>query len=154
MKTNTFDDTLDGTNAQIAIVRARFNHDITSRLLDACVQTLTLHHVAQSAIRVIEVPGAFEISAVAATLANTKNYDAIITIGAIIKGETRHDEYIAHAVAQGITRASVETGVPIIFGVLTTNNREQADARSQGETNNGKSAALAALEMIAVFRSL
>lgn len=155
MKSNTFKKKLNGKGAHVAVVRARFNEKITDGLLRGCLKGLQESKVQEKNINVVEVPGSFEIPFAASLLARQKKFDVIIALGAIIKGETKHDEYIANAVAYGITRVSIATGVPVIFGVITPNNFEQAVARSgNNKQNKGYEAALAAIEMAHVVRAL
>ena len=155
MKSNTFTKKLNGRGVRVAVVRARFNEKITAGLLRGCVRGLDECNVQKNNIKVVEVPGSFEIPFVASVLAKTKKYDVIIALGAVIKGETKHDEYIANAIAYGITKVSIETSVPVIFGVITPNNFEQALARAGNDkTNKGFEAAMAAIEMILVKKTL
>lgn len=155
MKSNTFTKKLDGKGVRVAVVRARFNEKVTDGLLRGCLEGFAEAKVEKKHIKVVEVPGSFEIPFVANVLAKNGKYDVIVALGAIIKGETKHDEYIANAVAQGITNVSIATGVPVIFGVITPNNFEQALARSgNNKQNKGYEAALAAIEMALTTRSL
>lgn len=155
MKSNTFTKKLDGKGLKVAVVRARFNEKITSGLLRGCFEGLRECAVQKKNIKVVEVPGSFEIPFAASLLAKSGKYDAIIALGAVIKGETKHDEYIANAVAYGITKVSIQTGVPVIFGVITPNNLEQALVRAGNDTQNkGYEAAMAAIEMAQTTRTL
>lgn len=136
---------LNGHGRTFAVVVARFNHAITDSLRDACVQTLESHG---GSVRVVPVPGAFELPLVARRLARSKKFDAVIALGCIVRGETPHDRYIAMEVARGLGQVALETNVPILFGVLTPLNSRQARARAgKGPNNKGAEAALAALEM-------
>ncbi len=136
---------LQGRGRRFAVIVARFNSAITDKLRDACVSTLESHGATAS---VVAVPGAFELPLVARRLARTKKFDAVITLGCIIRGETPHDRYIAMEVVRGLGQAALETDVPVLFGVLTTLNPRQAIARAgKGSNNKGTEAALAALEM-------
>jgi 6,7-dimethyl-8-ribityllumazine synthase len=137
----------DASKLRVGIVVARFNSDITGSLLVGAREALETWKVKEKNIRVVHVPGAFEIPLAAMRLAKTKKYDCVIALGCIIKGETKHDEYIAMSVANGLQRIMLDTGIPVSFGVLTPNTLAQAEARSSGETNHGASAARAALEM-------
>ncbi len=138
-----------------AVVVARFNPEITSGLLDGACQALAEAGVPDNQRVVIRVPGAFEIPLVARTAAASGRYDAVICLGCLIKGDTMHFEYIAEAATAGIAAASEATGVPVSFGVLTTLTDEQALIRSQpGPENKGREAALAAIEMVTLLRSL
>jgi len=137
----------DASKLRVGIVVARFNSDITGPMLDGARATLKEWKVKEKNVTVEEVPGSFEIPLGAMRLAKTKRYDCLIAIGCVMKGETKHDEYIAHAVAGGLTRVMLDTGVPVSLGVITPNSLEQARIRSRGTTNHGSSAARAALEM-------
>lgn len=155
MKSNTFKKKLDGKGIRVAVVQARFNEKITSGLLRGCLEGLRECAVQKKNIKVVEVPGSFEISFVASQLAKSGKYDVIIALGAVMKGETKHDEYIANAVAYGITKVSIATGVPVIFGVITPNNLEQAVVRSSdNKQNKGYEAALTAIEMALLKNAL
>ncbi len=149
MNTNTFSQKLNGKGKRFAIIRARFNEGITTSLLAWCERGLLEHGVAKKDITVVEVPGAFEISFTAGELARQKKFDAIIALGAVLKGETKHDEYISNAVAHGITRVALDHRVPVIFGILTPNTMDQARARANDDpSNKGYEAACAAIEMV------
>ncbi|MGH9138521.1 MAG: 6,7-dimethyl-8-ribityllumazine synthase [Acidimicrobiales bacterium] len=140
---------LDGSGLRLAVVCGRFNSHVTLRLLDG---------VRRGPVPVEEywVPGAFEIPLTAKTLAATGRYDAVICIGAVIRGETAHFEYVAGQCAQGIQQAGLDTGVPIVFGVLTTEDLDQALARSEGPGghNVGEEAANTAVEMARLLDSI
>ena len=140
---------------RFAVVVSRFNEEITGGLLEGALDTLEQAEVSSDDITVVRVPGAFEIPLAAMRLAETGQFDAVVTIGCLIKGDTMHFEYIASACSQGIVQASTATGVPIAFGVLTTLTEEQAMARSEpGPDNKGREAALAAIEMATLWRQL
>lgn len=146
---------VDGAGLRIAIARSRFNEEVTQRLLDATCETLRTSGVSDEAVTVVEVPGAFELPLVAKALAATNAYDAVITIGAVIRGETGHYELVANEAAAGISRVALDTGVPVIFGVLATEDVAQAEARSGGELGNrGEDFALAAVEMARLLRQI
>jgi 6,7-dimethyl-8-ribityllumazine synthase len=117
---------------RFAIVRSRYNEEVTKRLLEGALDALRKGGTRDEAIDVVFVPGAFEIPMVASRLARSRRYDAIICLGAVIRGETPHFEYISAEVSHGIARVSYDYGVPVLFGVLTTDTDEQADARSGG----------------------
>lgn len=136
-------------DARFAIVAARFNGEIVGRLLQASIDTLIKHGVAESSIDIYNVPGAFEIPLTAEHLADTEKYSAIITLGCVIRGDTPHFNFVAGECARGVLDVSLATGVPVIFGVLTTDSPEQANQRSEvnGE-NKGIDCALCALEMV------
>lgn len=155
MKSNTFAKKLNGKGLRVAVVRARFNEKITDGLLRGCLKGLRECGVHENDIVVYEVPGSFELPFTTSLLAQVERFDAIIALGAIIKGETKHDEYIANAVAQGITNASIEKEVPIILGVITPNNLEQAVVRSSNDKiNKGYEAAMAAVAMGLLVRKI
>lgn len=142
-------------DVRFALVVARFNQDVVARLRDAALEKLRWHGVAESRIDVATVPGAFEIPFMAARLAESGQYGAIITLGAVIRGETPHFEYVAGECARGVADAARSTGVPVIFGVLTTENMDQALARAGGaHGNKGVEAAIAAMEMVTALRRL
>ena len=146
---------IDGSELSIAIVCARFNGEITDDLLAGARRTLGQHGVREDAIETFFVPGAFEIPLVAKQLAGSGRYDAVVTLGAVIRGDTGHYGLVANEVAAGIARAAFETDVPVIFGVLATETFEQARQRSGGEIgNSGEDAALAAMEMAILLRSI
>ena len=137
-----------GQGKKFGIVVSRFYESISNNLLDGALGALAKHGVADEAITVAWAPGAFEIPSVAKKMADSGNYDAVITLGCVIRGETAHFEYISGEAAKGISQASMESGCPVLFGVLTTETREQALARSEPNSGNkGADVALAALEM-------
>jgi 6,7-dimethyl-8-ribityllumazine synthase len=143
------------SGCRFAIVVSRFNEEITEGLLEGARQALAQAAVADRDITVMRVPGAFEIPVAALRAAETGQFDAVICIGCVIKGETMHFEYIAGTVCQAIADAASATGVPIALGVLTTLTEEQAAARSgDGPGNKGREAARAAVEMATLFRQL
>lgn len=144
-----------GSGLRIAVVVARFNEFITSRLLEGARSTLLAHGVREEDITVAWVPGSFEIPVTAKTLASSARYDAVICLGCVIRGETPHFDYVAGQAASGIVRASMDTGVPVIFGVLTTDNMDQAINRAGGKMGNkGSEAAQAAIEMGNLLKEL
>jgi len=158
---NQYQGNVVASDGCFAIIVSRFNPTITSRLLDGAVQTLTAHGVADERIDVAWVPGAFEIPTVAERLAASGRYAAVICLGAVIRGETTHDQHINRAVSTALAAAGVRHGLPVIFGVLTCNTLDQAIARSGGAVgskgkdspdsrlgNKGAEAAEAALEMV------
>ena len=141
--------------SKFALVVSRFNDAITSRLLEGARAALREAGARPEHVVALSVPGAFELPQAARCAAESGSYDAIVCLGCVIRGETPHFEYISAAVAHGLMQASGETGVPMAFGVLTTDSWEQAEARAGGgRDNKGFEAAAAALEMAAVFRSL
>jgi 6,7-dimethyl-8-ribityllumazine synthase len=138
----------DGRGLRIAIVVSRFNEEVTARLRDGATEALRAAGVLAHAIQHYEVPGAFELPMAARALAVSGHIDAVVCLGCVIRGETPHFEYISSAVAHGVMQAALDTGVPVTFGVLTTDTLEQAHARSQpGPSNKGFEAACAAVEM-------
>ncbi|MCH8207162.1 MAG: 6,7-dimethyl-8-ribityllumazine synthase [Chloroflexi bacterium] len=146
---------LQGKGLRIGVVVARFNELITSKLLEGAESGLARYGVDDDDVTVVRVPGSFEIPVTAKRLAETGRYSAIICLGAVIRGETDHYEHIAGAAAKGIANVSLSTGVPVIFGVLTTETVEQAMNRAGGKQgNSGYSAALAAIEMANLLRAL
>jgi 6,7-dimethyl-8-ribityllumazine synthase len=144
---------LDATGMRFAIVAARFNRDVTEPLCAGAEKTLRDHGAAD--VHVAWVPGAFELPLVAKRFAQSGAVDAVVCIGAVIRGETAHFEYVAGECAAGVTRASLDTGVPIAFGVLTVEDREQAHERIGGrEGHKGEEAAATAIEMVSLLRNL
>jgi len=144
-----------GAHRRIAVVVSKFNNFVTDRLQSGAIAALTSSGVVANDVTIIRVPGAFEIPLAAQHAAETGRFDAIICLGCLIRGETPHFEYISSAVAQGLTVAAGATGVPIAFGVLTTNSAEEALARAgEGPGNKGHEAAVAALEMADVVAQI
>lgn len=154
-------------DGRFAIVVSRFNESITSRLLDGAIGTLTGHGVAEERIEVVWAPGAFEIPTVAGELAASGRYVAVICLGAVIRGETTHDQHINRAVSNALAEIGVHYGLPVLFGVLTCDTLEQAVARSGGDAgttgkdrsdkrigNKGVDCAMAALEMADLLAQL
>lgn len=145
----------DASALRVALVVSRFNAFITDRLRDGALSTLREAGAPEAQLEVFAVPGAFEIPQAARTVAETGRFDAIVCLGCIIRGETPHFDYIAAAVAHGITAAAGDTGVPMAFGVLTTDTVAQAEARAaDGPGNKGREAAAAAIEMAGLYRAL
>lgn len=146
---------LRGEGFKFGIVVSRFNDFITHRLLEGALDGLQRHGVREGDIEVFKVPGSFEIPLVAKKLAVQRAHDALICLGAIIRGDTSHYEYIAAEVVKGIAATALETGVPVILGVLTTENLEQAIERAGAKAGNkGFEAAMAAMEMVNLYREL
>lgn len=144
----TIEGKLTVKNEKFAIIVSRFNEFISSKLLSGAVDELTRHGVKDDNITVIWSPGAFEIPVLSKKLAKSGNYDAIIALGAVIKGSTPHFDYVSAELSKGIACVSLETGVPVIFGVLTTDNIEQAIERAGTKSGNkGADAAKSAIEM-------
>ncbi len=146
---------LQAKGLKFAIIISRFNDFITGKLLDGAVDALVRHGAAEQNIDVIRVPGAFEIPLIAKIVAKKKSCDAIICLGTVIRGATPHFDYVSSEVSKGIASASLETGVPIAFGVLTTDTIEQAVERAGSKSGNkGWDAALVAIEMAQLLRKL
>jgi 6,7-dimethyl-8-ribityllumazine synthase len=141
--------------SRFAVVVSKFNDSVTERLENGAIRALTAGGVESAAITVVRVPGAFEIPIAARHAALSGGFEAIVCLGCVIRGETPHFEFIASAVAHGITDAAAATGVPMAFGVLTTNSLEEAIERAgEGTSNKGWEAAVAAMEMVAVIAQL
>ncbi|MCH7996976.1 MAG: 6,7-dimethyl-8-ribityllumazine synthase [Chloroflexi bacterium] len=152
---NIYKGHLDGRGLKIGIVVSRFNEAVTSRLLDGALEGLGCHGVAQEDVDVCWTPGSLELSIVAKRLAESGNYSAIICLGAVIRGETDHYEHVAGEAAKGIAAASQSSGIPVIFGVLTTETVEQAINRAGGKQGNiGYNAGVAAIEMANLLRAI
>lgn len=146
---------MNGAGHKIGIVVSRFNDFITSRLRDGAVDCFVRHGVKDGDITVVHVPGAFEIPMAAKKMVEQKNYDAVLCLGAVVRGGTPHFEYVAGAAAKGIGALAMEASIPVLFGVLTTDNLEQAIERAGAKSGNkGWETALAAIEMINVFKQL
>jgi 6,7-dimethyl-8-ribityllumazine synthase len=144
---------VDGEGLRIGVALARFNQGVTDRLLAGALEALGKHGVADDAIDVVTVPGAFELPLCAQRLATTGRYDALVCLGAVVRGETPHFDYVAGEAARGIAEVSRRHDLPIAFGVLTANTMEQALARAGGDRGNkGYEAAVTALEMVQVLR--
>jgi 6,7-dimethyl-8-ribityllumazine synthase len=145
----SYEGVFDGRGLRVAIVAARFNESISQRLLEGAVDCLRRQGVADEDVSIVRVPGAFELALAAQRLARSGEIDAVVCVGAVIRGATPHFEYVATQAASGITAATLATGVPITFGVLTTDDRDQAEERAGGKLGNkGFEAAQAALEMV------
>ena len=138
-----------------AIVASRFNEIIVNKLLGGAVDGLVRHGVEEENITAVWVPGAFEIPTAAAKLAKSGNYHAVICVGAVIRGDTTHYDYVCREVSKGIAQISLSTGVPVLFGVITTENIEQAIARAGSKSGNkGYDCALSAIEMVNLMAQL
>ncbi|EOB1266881.1 6,7-dimethyl-8-ribityllumazine synthase [Staphylococcus pseudintermedius] len=150
-----FEGQLDGKGLKIGVVVSRFNDLITGRLLDGAQDALRRHQVAEDSVDVAYVPGAFELPIVAKKMAQTGKYDAVVTLGCVIRGATSHYDYVCNEAAKGIAKASDDTGVPVIFGVLTTENIEQAIERAGTKAGNkGAESAVGAIEMANLLRQM
>ena len=151
----TLEGDLNGAGLKIAIVVARFNGIVTGYLLEGAQEALRRHGVADGDVDVAWVPGSFEIPLVARTMAETGKYAAVICLGCVIRGETGHYDHVAGQAAAGVMNASLATGVPVIFGILTTETVEQALNRSGLKSGNkGAEAAMAAVEMVNLLRAI
>ena len=150
-----FEGNLSGAGMRVAIVASRFNDTITLRLVDGATDGLRRHGVDPDSIDLAWAPGAFELPLVAARLAASRQYDAVITLGAVIRGATGHYDFVAGQCAAGVARAAQDTGVPVVFGVLTTDTIEQAIERSGTKAGNkGFESALTAIEMANLMAGL
>lgn len=142
-------------DARFAIVWSRFNHAVVSKLLDGAKECFSEHGVASKSVYVVEVPGAWELPYAAQKLAQSKQFDAVVALGAVIRGGTPHFDYVSKGTALGLGRVSLDTGVPVVFGVLTTDDDAQAFDRAGGtHGNKGRDAALTAIEMALFDRKL
>jgi len=152
----TLEGNLIATDGKFAIVASRFNDFITKELVGGCVDTLVRHGADDKDITIVRVPGAFEIPAAAAKLAASKeSYDAVICLGAVIRGATPHFDYVAAEVSKGVAQVSMQSGTPVIFGVITSDTIEQAVERAGTKAGNkGKDAAEAAIEMANLYRKI
>ena len=150
-----FEGKFNGKGVKIGIVAGRFNEFITSKLVGGAVDVLKRNDVNEEDIDIAWVPGAFEIPLITKKMAESKKYDAIITLGAVIKGSTPHFDYVCAEVSKGVTQISLQTGLPIMFGVLTTNNIEEAIERAGTKAGNkGSDVAFGALEMIDLIKNI
>ena len=150
-----FEGNFDGKGSKIAIVASRFNEFITKELIGGAEDTLLRHNVNTDDIDLYRVPGAFEIPSVCNKIAKSGKYDAVITLGAVIRGSTPHFDYVAAEVSKGVASVSMQYNIPVIFGVLTTDTIEQAVERAGTKAGNkGSDAAMAALEMINLYKGM
>lgn len=151
----TFTGKLVSNDIKIGIVAARFNEFITAKLLSGAMDGLLRHDVQEEDIHVAWVPGAFEIPLIASKMAKSQKYDAIICLGAVIRGATTHYDYVCNEVSKGIAAVSLENGLPVLFGILTTENIEQAIERAGTKAGNkGYDCALGAIEMVNLIREI
>jgi 6,7-dimethyl-8-ribityllumazine synthase len=151
----TIEGKLIGEGLKFALVVSRFNSFITERLLEGAMDSLRRKGVAEDDLTLVRVPGAWEIPLAAKRLAQAKSYDAVICLGAVIRGSTPHFDYVAAEVSKGVAQVSLEAGVPIAFGILTTDTIEQAVERAGSKAGNkGSAAADAALEMVNLLKEL
>jgi 6,7-dimethyl-8-ribityllumazine synthase len=150
-----FEGTLVSEKIKIGIVAARFNEFITSKLLGGAVDCLKRHGISEEDIEVAWVPGAFEIPLIASKMAGCGKYDAVICLGAVIRGSTTHYDYVCSEVSKGIAQVSLSSGIPVMFGVLTTENIEQAIERAGTKAGNkGFDCAAGAIEMVNLIRGI
>ena len=146
---------LNARDLRFGIVVSKFNEFVSSRLEAVALETLKKHGAAEEHLQIVRVPGAFEIPLVARQIANSKQFDAVICLGAVIRGETPHFDFISAEMSRGIAQASLDTGIPVIFGVLTTNTAEEALTRAGAtEVNRGVEAACTAIEMATLMKEL
>ncbi len=151
----TVEGKLDAKGCRFAIIVSRFNDFIGSKLKDGAVDALIRHGADEESIDIIKVPGAFEIPLMAKTIASSKKYDSVICLGAVIRGATPHFEYVAAEVTKGIATVSLETGIPVTLGVLTTDSIEQAIERAGTKSGNkGWDCAVSAIEMVNIIKQL
>ena len=151
----TFEGKLVSKEIKIGIVAARFNEFITAKLLEGAMDGLLRHNMDEKDIHVAWVPGAFEIPLIASKMAKSRKYDAVICLGAVIRGSTSHNDYVCSEVSKGIASVSLESGVPVMFGVLTTENIEQAIERAGTKAGNkGFDCAVGAIEMVNLIREM
>ena len=151
----TFEGNLVSKEIKIGIVAARFNEFITAKLLEGAMDGLLRHNMDEKDIHVAWVPGAFEIPLIASKMAKSRKYDAVICLGAVIRGSTSHYDYVCSEVSKGIASVSLESGVPVMFGVLTTENIEQAIERAGTKAGNkGFDCAVGAIEMVNLIREM
>lgn len=152
---NTIEGKLDATGLKTAIIVARFNEFITSKLLAGALDCLKRHNASENDVTVIWVPGCFEIPATARRIARAGKYDAIICLGAVIRGATPHFDYVSAEVSKGVAQAGMEAAMPVIFGVLTTDTIEQAVERAGTKSGNkGFDAAFSAIEMANLYKQI
>lgn len=150
-----FEGKLVAQDSKVAIISTRFNEFISSKLVDGAIDGLTRHGMNDDEIDIYYVPGAFEIPVIASKLANSKKYDAVIALGAVIRGATSHYDYVCSEVSKGVANVSLQTGVPVLFGVLTTDNIEQAIERAGTKSGNkGYDCAVCAIEMINLIKQI
>ncbi|HZW40536.1 MAG TPA: 6,7-dimethyl-8-ribityllumazine synthase [Ignavibacteriaceae bacterium] len=141
-------------DSRFAVIVSRFNEIVTDRLLKGALETFKDNNITQDSVDVFKVPGAFELPYAADRIAETGKYDAIVALGAVIRGETPHFEYVSSAATNGILEVSLKYKLPVIFGVLTTENIEQAMSRSGKTNNKGTDCVLAALEMVSLTKQI
>jgi len=146
---------IDAKGLKVALIASRFNDVVTSRLVEGAVDGLVRHGADEKNLVLVKVPGSFELPQAAAKLAASGRYDAVVALGCLVRGETPHFDFLAAEAAKGLAQAAVSSGVPVIFGVLTCDTMEQAIDRAGGKAGNkGWDAALAAIEMVSLYRRL
>lgn len=152
---NTFEGNLVSHDMKIGIVAARFNEFIVSKLVGGAMDALTRHNVKEEDVDLAWVPGAFEIPLIAKKMSTSGKYDAIICLGAVIRGATSHYDYVCNEVSKGVAHVSLESGIPVLFGVVTTENIEQAIERAGTKAGNkGYDSAMAAIEMVNLIKRI
>lgn len=151
----TIEGPMDAKGLRFGLIASRYNDFITGRLVEGALDTLKRHGASEDDLTVVWVPGAFELPLAAKKMAEGGGYDAVIALGAVMQGATSHNRYIASEAAKGIAQAAMQTGVPVIFGVITPDNLEQAIERAGARLHNrGADAAMSAIEMVNVLRQL
>lgn len=151
----TIEGAMDAKGLKVGLVASRYNDFITGRLVEGALDALKRHGASEDDLTVAWVPGAFELPLAAKKMAESGEFDAVITLGAVIQGATSHNRYVAGEAAKGVAQVSMQTGVPVIFGVITPDNLEQAIERAGARMHNrGSEAALSAIEMVNVLRQL
>ena len=151
----TIEGSLIAKGKKFVIAASRFNDFITKQLIDGCLDTLIRHGADKEKIELVYVPGAFEIPLIAQKLARSKGFDAVICLGAVIRGSTPHFDYVASEVSKGVAQVSLDTGIPVIFGVITADTIEQAIERAgTKDGNKGKDAAISAIEMANLIQQI
>jgi 6,7-dimethyl-8-ribityllumazine synthase len=155
MPPTVFEGSFEANHLRVAIIASRFNEAIVERLVEGALECLSQHGVPDEFVSTVWVPGAFELPLAAKRIASSGEFDAVVCVGAVVRGDTPHFDYVAGEAARGITTASLETGIPITLGVLTTDTMEQAEERAGGKVGNkGFESALAAIEMANLFAAL
>lgn len=155
MKATVIEGTFESNSARIAIVAARWNGFIVNNLVQGAFDALKRHGIQEESITLTYCPGCYEIPLITQTMAKSQKYDAIITLGAVIRGATPHFDYVASEVSKGVAQVGLDTGIPCIFGVLTTDTIEQAIERAGTKAGNkGAEAGMAAIEMISLMKKL
>ena len=146
---------LSAKGKKFCLIASRFNDFITKELISGCVDALIRHGAQDNDVSVVWVPGSFEIPSVASVVASTKSHDAIVCLGTVIRGATPHFEYVASEVAKGVAKVSQDSGIPVIFGIITADTIEQAIERAgTKDGNKGKDAAMSAIEMADLYKKL